>query len=426
MSTHKNNIVTKYWNPNESTGAKETDDFWREHFSQYDPDLTKARYHRISSELRESCPVVHSDAHENGFSMLTRYADIQRVSTDTAHRYSNFPVTIPPFGNLRPMIPMEIDPPMHIKYRRIILPYFTKARIEEKEAGYREQAVGYINKFIDRGHCDIAAELCFLLPLHAVLEAIGVPFEDHEKLKDISDRLLHKTGQLEDPRTAQQVVQQAALDLYTYFEQLCALRRREPADDIVTGLLNSEVNGRPLVLNEVLDMCMVLVPAGFETTASAMGYSFLFIAENPDLADRLRANPNLIPGAVEEFLRLGTPTRGICRTVKIEHDLNGHHFMPGDRINLNHAAANWDPEIFERPEELVIDRKSNRHLAFGMGPHLCLGNHMARLEMRIAIEEVLSRMHNIRLGDPDQILEAPGTTWGFTHLPLVFDKAPSE
>jgi cytochrome P450 len=422
----KEPAVTQYWNPSESTGAKETGGYWQEHFSQYDPDLTRARYHRISSELRETCPVVHSDAHEDGFWMLTKYADIHRVSTDTANNYSNFPVTIPPFGNPRPMIPIETDPPMHLKYRRIILNYFGKARIDEKEADYREQTVGYISKFIDRGHCDIAAELCFMLPLHAVLEALGVPHEDHDKLKDISDRLLHKSGQLEDAEAAQAIVQQAALELYEYFGHLCGLRREQPADDIVTGLLNSEIDGRPMTQDEVLDMCMVLVPAGFETTASAIGYSMLFLAENPELADQLRNDPSLIPGAVEEFLRLSTPTRGICRTVKTEHDLNGHHFVAGDRINLNTVAANWDPEVFERPDELVIERKSNRHMAFGMGPHLCIGNHMARLEMRIAIEEVLSRMDNIRLADLDQVVEAPGTTWGFSSLPLVFDKAPRD
>lgn len=409
-----------YWAPDAAPGEKDLE-YFQKHFSPYDFDLTRGRYLRVSSEMREKCPFAHSDAHEDGFWVLSRYSDIRKVHEQTK-TYSSFPVTVPPFGNIRPMIPLESDPPLHKKYRAIVNPYFSRRKQNAKEEHYREMAVDFISNFIDEGECDLARELCIPLPLNVIMDALGVPQEDREKMESISNRLLRKPGQFEDPAETQRIVGGAAMELYAYFSDLIALRREEPGDDVVSVLAHAEIDGQPLTQNELLDYCMILVPAGFETTASSMGYSFLFLAEHPEVADELRRKPELIPSGIEEILRYVSPVRGLSRTVMEDHELEGHQFRRGDRLNLNWPAANWDPEHFERPEEVILDRSPNQHMSFGIGAHLCLGIHMARVELKVAFEEVLRRMGNIRVTDKDGIKEAPGTTWGIMSLPVAFDK----
>lgn len=413
--------MNAYWEPEASPGDKDLS-YFCEHFSPYDPDLTRGRFLRVSSEMRERCPVMHSDAHEDGFWVLTRYKDIWHVH-ENHDVYSSFPVTIPPFGNIRPMIPLESDPPLHSKYRQIVNPYFSKKRQYAKEEDYRKMASHFIDSFIDRGSCDLARELTIPLPLNVIMDALGVPENDRPKMEDISNRLLRKPGQFEDPKETEQIVLGAAMELYQYFDELINHRRETPADDVISILAHAEIDETPLTQNEILDFCMILVPAGFETTASSMGYAFLYLAEHPDAADRLRKEPELIPTAIEELLRYTSSVRGLSRTVMVDDEIDGHTLKRGDRVNLNWPAANWDPEAFDNPEQVVLDRKPNRHMAFGFGPHLCLGIHMARVELKVAFEEALKRMTNIRIADPDGIVEAPGTTWGIMSLPITFDRA---
>lgn len=409
-----------YWAPDAPPGQKDLE-YFKKHFSPYDFDLTRGRYFRVSSEMREKCPVAHSDAHEDGFWVLTRYKDIRDVHEQTK-TYSSFPVTIPPFGNIRPMIPLESDPPLHKKYRAIVNPFFSRRKQRANEEHYREMATALIDKFIDKGECDLAREFCTPLPLNVIMDALGVPEDDRPKMEDISNRLLRKPGEFEDPAETERIVGGAAMELYAYFTDLIALRREEPGDDVISVLAHAEIEGQPLSHNELLDFCMILVPAGFETTASSMGYAFLYLAEHPEVAEQLRENPDLIPSGIEEILRYTCPARGLSRTVMEDHELDGHTFRRGDRLSLNWPAANWDPEQFENPEEVILDRQPNQHLTFGIGEHLCLGIHMARAELKVGFEEILSRMTNIRLTDPDGINEAPGTTWGIMALPVAFDK----
>ncbi len=188
----------------------------------------------------------------------------------------------------------------------------------------------------------------------------------------------------------------------------------------MSRLCAATVDGRPLTETEILDYCMILLPAGFETTASSMSMMFLILAEEPELQASLREDPERIPAALDELMRYVTPTRSHTRTVTAEFEIDGNTFRVGDRIYLNWAGANHDPAVFDRPEEIVADRRPNRHMAYGYGAHLCVGVHMARTEMRIAFEEVLAAMDDIRLTDPDAVVEQVGTTWAVTTLPVEF------
>jgi cytochrome P450 len=197
-------------------------------------------------------------------------------------------------------------------------------------------------------------------------------------------------------------------------------KRRTPGDDIMSHLCTATVDGRLLTDTEIPDCCVILMPAGFETTASSLGFMLLLVAERPALQTRLRDEPSLIPSAIEEFMRYVTLTRSHTRTVKADTVVGDHQFKAGERIHLNWAGANHDPAVFEQPEELVIDRQPNRHMGFGFGAHTCVGIHMARAEMKAALEEVLDAMDNIRISEPDQIVEHPGSTWGVGNLPVEF------
>jgi cytochrome P450 len=405
---------TRFWNPELPAGAFDDPDHRRDHFDHLNEELTRGRFIRVAGELRGECPVAHSDAHEDGFYSVARYRDVEYVHMHL-EEFSSCPVSIPPVGNPRPMAPIESDPPLHKGYRRILTDVLSKPTQKGKEELYRGMASELIDAFVDRGECDVAEELCIPLTLNALMDTLGVPGKDRAMMGNISNRMVHRTGGAEDTALAVQ-------ELYGYFTELVAIRREDPREDIVSSLCHAEIDGEPLALSEILDVCAILVPAGFETTASSMSYMFLLLAEQPELADRLQADPSLIPAALEELLRYSTPVRGLARTVVADVELSGRKLQRGDRLHLNWLAANHDPEVFDAPGEIRIDRKPNRHMGFGLGPHLCMGIHMARAEMKVAFEETLRRMTNIRLQDVDRVVETTGPTWGLTQLPITFDR----
>ncbi|MCU1690923.1 MAG: cypA [Frankiales bacterium] len=402
-----------YWRPELPAGEDDTAEHWSAHFDGMDPALSRGRFFRVSDELRTTCPVARSDRYEEGFWVLSDYDDIEQVHLDP-ETFSSYPVVCPSFGNLRPMIPIESDPPLHQSYRAVVSNFLSRKQQLAKEPHFRALAAAQLDTFVARGECDITKDFCLPFVLRVLTDMLGVPDEDLETMGDIGMRLVRLDASRGNP----------AEQLYGYFQKLVAYRREHPGDDLVSLITHSEIDGQPLSDNEILDYCMVILPAGFETTASSMSYAFLFLAERPDLADRLRADASLIPGAVEEIIRFATPVRALSRTVMSDVVVGGQQMHRGDRLVLNWAGANHDPDHFEDPGALDIDRKPNRHMGFGMGAHLCAGIHMARAEMRVAIEEALKRMHNIRLQDPSTIVERPGSTWGLEVLPLRFDPAP--
>lgn len=412
-------MAERFWVPELPAGDFDDDDYVREHFDHYAELLTRGRYSRVANRMREKCPVAHSDVYEDGFMILSRYRDCEAVHHDPVS-FSSYSGTIPPFGNPRPSLPWESDPPLHDKYRAIANPFYSRGVQNGKESVYREYVTERIDSFIADGQCDVAQELCVPLALFALMENLGVPESDRPHLREIAYRLIHKEGEVNAEEGSTELVNTAVQDLYAYFTELIRLKREEPGHDVISVLCNATIDDTPLATEEIIDFAMILVPAGFETTASVMGYMFLLLAENPEIAHRLRDDPSLIPGAIEEIMRYVTPVKGLSRTVKSDVEVAGHQFERGDRLILHWAAANRDPEAFDNPDELIIDRKPNRHMGFGLGTHLCLGIHMARLEMKVAFEESLRRLDNIAIPDVSKIVEQPGTTFGIVNLPISF------
>ncbi|HEY2224601.1 cytochrome P450 [Actinomycetospora sp.] len=404
----------RYWNPEVS--ADEHDDLGhlREHFDPLSPSLTRGRYTRVSRAMARECPVAHSDGFGDGVWIVSGYEQLVAVHRDEGTAYSNFPVLLQSFGQVRPMIPMESDPPLHRQYKQIIAAPLSRGVQTAREPSYRDLVRRHLRAFLDDGHAELFEQLCTPVTVHALMDTLGVPDDDRERLAALAIRLVR--GDAEDGTPA--------TEIYEYFGALAEARRAEPGEDIVSLLCTATVDGRPLTDSEILDYCLILLPAGFETTASSMSFMFLMLAEDPDLQRTLRDQPDRIPAALEEMMRYVTPTRSHTRTVVADTTLDGHDLRDGDRVHLNWVGANHDPAVFDRPDELCIDRSPNRHMSYGYGAHTCVGLHMARAEMKIAFEEVLAAMDDIRLADPDAVVEDVGTTWAITHLPVTFTRRP--
>lgn len=398
-----------FWNPTCPAGDHDDLETLRQHFDPVSSLLTRGRYTRIAGRLATECPVTHSDQIPGGIWAVSGYRELQELHRDDEN-FSNYPVVLQNFGNVRPMIPMEIDPPLHRQYRQIVAPLLTRAVQIEREPYFRSIAQSYLATFLERGSCDLFEEYCAPLPVHVLMETLGVPSADRAHLSELAIGQVRGRGDEVGPA------------IYEYFAELAAKKRNDPADDILSHLCTATVDGRPLTEEEILDYCVLLLPAGFETTASSMSYVLLLLAELPELQSELRRQPEKIPQAIEEIMRYVTPTRSHTRTVTSDVTLGGRELKAGDRVHVNWVGANHDSAVFEHHDELRIDRRPNPHMGFGFGAHTCVGMHMARSEMKVAVEELLSAVDDLRLTDPADVVEEVGTTWGVTRLPVVFSK----
>jgi cytochrome P450 len=343
------------------------------------------------SRLLSECPVGYSENY-GGFWFLTRYADVHSAEQDP-RTFSVAPtMLLPPLGTDRPMIPIDIDPPAHPRYRKILLPYFTPSRIDRLEPGTREQARELISSIPTSGGFDASAAFARPMPSLVFCRFAGFPTEDAERFDVWIDRIFYR--RTTDPADAQA----AADDVYAYFRDLLEERRNAPhIDDLIGGLLAAEIDGRPLTDDELLNFIYTLFVAGLDTTAWTIRSSLWHLAQHPQDRRRLREDPSLIPGAVEEFLRTLSPVQAMARTVTRDVDMDGHRVKEAERVVLVFGAANRDPEEFPAPDAIRIDREENRHLAFGVGIHRCIGSNLGRLEVKVALEEFLAAFSDFEL-----------------------------
>jgi cytochrome P450 len=393
-----------------------------EHYSVHDKDCQRYR-HEIYTEMRKSCPVAHSVEH-GGFYALSRYRDVY----DAAHKpelFSSFPVTIPPFGNPTPMIPIETDPPMHRKYRTLVGARFSPKSVEELETHMREMVTEIIDRLQGRTEADLAKDVAVPLPLRAILELyLGVPQKDWEMLKNEFLYMLQPDPEATDEENQERSMQ-AGLNCTMYFAEMLDDRRTNGyGTDLISHLDQAELDGERLTDDEIFGFCLVLVPAGFDTTASVLSRLLLLFAERPEIRGQLEAvigDPDRLDLAVEELIRFIPPQPGVARNVTEACTFANTRFEEGDRLMLLWPSANRDPEEFPNPDELVFDRQPNRHLGFGSGIHRCLGSHLARLELKIFLEEFLRRVPRYSVAPDKPAVWHTGNTWGVKTVPVVFE-----
>jgi cytochrome P450 len=306
--------------------------------------------------------------------------DLAAIYLDTEHFTSN---DFSPFaalvGDTWPVLPVEIDPPMHGKYRSMINPLFATRKMQAMDEHVRQFARDYIAKFKDRGECEFMSEFAFRFPIAVFMELMGLPLDRTEEFLEWEMMLLHAPNM--------EVMRQGVLNVKNYLMGVIEERRRNPTDDFISYGIAAQIDGRSLTQDELFGFCFNLYVGGLDTVSTNMGLHFRHLAENPEHQELLRANPAMIPGAIEELLRAyaAVTTFRTCTKPKL---INGVQVMPRDKVAMATFLANTDPEAFDHPSEVRLDRNP-RHITFGTGIHRCVGAPLARREMVIAMEEFL-------------------------------------
>jgi cytochrome P450 len=369
----------------------------------------------IWDELREQCPVAHSNRY-GGVWLPTRHEDVTAIANDTEHFTSRSiivtghrpPVALAPEG-IAP--PISSDPPFHAEARRMLLPIFSPQNIAKLEPSTREYCRHLVDRMQGREVVDGAVDYAQHIPVRVIANMLGLPESDAERFRgfvhDILEGVAHP---LEERFPTIQA-------FFNYLLPQIEDRVENPRDDLITFLLQSEIDGQRLDPFHVARTVGLLLLAGIDTTWSAIGASIWHLARTPTDRERLVREPGLLPTAIEELLRAYAPVT-MARLVKEDVELNGCTMRAEDWVLLSFPAANRDPAVFDRADEVIIDREPNRHATFGLGIHRCAGSHLARMELRVALEEWLRAFPEFTLADPAAVRWSAGQVRGPRLLPV--------
>ncbi|MFV0318679.1 MAG: cytochrome P450 [Microthrixaceae bacterium] len=399
-----------------------------------DPDnFVSGRHHEMFALLRAQDPVHWSEpAGEAPFWSITKLEDLRAVNRDTDTFSSELGGTqridianLDPDFDTRGVMLVDTDPPKHTRYRRIVNKGFTPRMIGMLETHLQYRAELIVDEVIEAGSCDFVEDLAAELPLQAIVEMMGVPQEDRHLLFEWTNTMIG----MSDPEYVvedENAGRNAAMQLYIYSNELAAKRREDPRDDLVTKLINAEVEGEALT-EEEFDMFMLLLSvAGSETTRTATSHGIIALFDHPDQMAALQANlgdDDYVARAIEEMVRWATPVHHFRRTATRDTELRGKKIREGDKVVMWHVSANRDEDAFEEPFSFDIERSPNDHVAFGGGgAHFCLGANLARAELRIIFREILSRMPDLAPTGPPQYLRSTFVN-GVKHLPVEFTPA---
>ena len=392
--------------------------------------------HEWFAHLRQHAPIYrHPEPNGPGFWVFSKHEDISVLNRDWEHFSSDqLRGGVVGLEQLGPeeqarqdamndagagKMMLTIDPPEHTRYRKLVNRGFTPKVIRELEDHLREASVRIVERALaaNDGHVDFVTDIAAELPLEAIAEFLGVPYEDRHKLFEWSNRMIGS----EDPEYAisQDAVGLASFELYMYANQLGADRRENPRDDIVSKLIHGEVDGERLSETDFDLFFLLLAVAGNETTRNALSHGLAALLQNPEQYAALVDDPSIIEStAVDEVLRYGTPVMYFRRNVTQDLDYKGHHIAAGDKVSLWYISANRDEEVFADPYSFDIHRNPNPHVAFGGGgPHHCIGTHLARMEMKVLFEEFVKRAPRIeQLAEPSRLRS--NFINGIKHLPI--------
>lgn len=400
---------------------------WATDYDIFAPEYIKNPF-PIWEKLRKECPVAHTERW-GGSWMPTRYEDLFKIAQDVEH-FSSRDVLVAPQGSgpdideedlpesLRDYNagapPITSDPPVHTWARRLLLPQFSVNAISKYEPETRELCRSLVSSFVDKGRADGAADYAQQIPPRVIAGMLGIPKEEAGTFTEWVRNFL------ELGLTNTDLQGEAAHNIFRYlWERIEEHRARKQNNDLIDYLLSAEVDGQPVPDQHILGTCFLLLVAGIDTTWSSIGSALWHLAQHPEDRKRLIAEPELMPTAVEELLRAYSPVT-MARYVTQDYEYNGCKMKEGDRVLMNFPAANRDPEKFENPDQVIIDRAVNPHIAFGVGIHRCAGSNLARMEMRVALEEWLRQIPDFRLEDPEAVTWAGGQVRGPRKMPLVW------
>jgi len=358
-----------------------------------------------------------------GIPMISRYEDVlwalrnpEVFSSEMAEEMA--------LGTERPMIPQQIDPPRQTRYRKLLDPLFSRKRSLKLEPEVRRQANLLIDRFIDESECEFNSAFAIPLPCSVFLSLFGLPYDDLDLFLELKDAIIRPQMKTDDPEEIIEIRKQGGRRIYEYFEKEIDARQAKPgADDLLEQFLSFEIDGEKLSRNDILDISFLTLIAGLDTVTATLGCDVAFLAANPDHRRRLVEDPSMIPAAIEELFRSETPVTVVPRKLTQDVTLGGVDMKTGEMVTLLLGAANLDPGEFPDADVVDFDRARNRHLAFGGGPHRCLGSHLARMEMRVALEEWHRRIPDYQIKPSETPTYSAGIR-EVQYLPLVWDAKP--
>ena len=377
-------------------------------------------------ELREKCPVAWTEAH-GGYWVMSGYDTVFEAARDddvfssARNSYGGEGLTVViPKTPMHLHIPIEIDPPEFRKYRKLINPLTSPAAIERMSNLVTTYTTWFIDQVIETGECDFTQVIG--VPSIVTVDWLGLPVEDWARYSFAHHAVLAAVPGSEEYERATKV---ELPYLSEQMREVIAARRREPQNDVISALLQQEVDDRPVTEEEVFSMIELLLAGGVGTTASLVSQTLVWLYQNQDVRQRLIDDPSLLDRAIEEFLRYFSPTQALARTVAQDAEFHGCTVTTGDRVLLAWASANRDKSQFEEPDTLNIDRWPNRHTAFGVGVHRCAGSHLGRAMAREILSQILERMPDYVV-DMDKVERYPhqGTNTGWQKIPATFTPGP--
>ena len=384
--------------------------------------LSVGSYWQKADELRESSPAFFNEIGQ-GYWIFTRYEQVRDIYQHPEIFSSESITPWEPDPAYR-FVPTQIDPPEHSKYRQLLSRWFAPNAVNQITPATHELGRRLIAGIAPQGRCDFVADFAMRFPTEVFLTLLGLPASDADRFVPWVEDFFRGFGGDQDQ---QQAMMAALGGIRGYWSRALDERRGEPeprADDLASHLLHSTVDGAPLGDDLILDMLVVLVLAGLDTTRGQLGYLFRHLADHPDDRHRLAAQPELIPSAVEETLRLYTIIFGDGRKVTQEIEFHGCPLRKGDMVYGLVSGANRDPRVYDRAHEFVLDRKANNHLGFAGGPHRCLGAHLARRVMQVAVEEWLAAIPDFEVAADEPLMErGGGNMMALFTLPLTWEVA---
>ncbi|HEX6860379.1 MAG TPA: cytochrome P450 [Caulobacteraceae bacterium] len=393
--------------------------------------------------LRQNNPLGRAELEDfDPFWVVTKHADILEVSrqNDLFHN-GDLQTTLTPKAidqKVRQMTGgsphlvrslVQMDPPDHPKYRLLTQSWFLPQNIRKLEDRIRAIAREHIDHMAELGgECDFVNDIAVTFPLRVIMEILGVPESDYPRMLRLTQELFGSTDPdlnrsqseiAEDFEKGLAQVQSVIGDFFSYFDAITQERRAHPTDDLATLIANGQIDGQPLGPFEAMSYYVIVATAGHDTTSSSTAGAVWGMCEYPDEWAKVKADPSLIPGLVDEAIRWTTPVKHFMRSATADTELRDRKIAKGDWLFLSYPSGNRDEEVFEDPDAFRVDRKPNKHLAFGYGAHLCLGQHLAKMEMRILFEELLNRVSSIEFaGEPRR--SAASFVGGPKSLPIRF------
>jgi len=382
-----------------------------DHIDLDNPDnFVSGTPHHWFRELRREAPVHwHKERGGVGFWNLTKYEDVKFVSRNPQLFSSWLGGTN--IGD-RPeealmgmrMIMLNMDPPQHVKFRRIVQRGFTPQMTAKQEPYLRALSKRIVDAVAHRGECEFVEQLAAELPLQVICELMGVPLEDRKLIFELSNKLIG----FDDPefQNTEEDARQASMQMFGYALKLAEKYRKEPADNLTNTLMNVEIDGEKLSELEFCSFFLLLAVAGNETTRTVTTNGMRALLAHPDQLQMLANDPSLVPTAVEEFVRFDPAVHYFRRTATQDTEIRGQKIAKGQKVVMWYPSANRDEDIFSEPDRFDVTRQNNQHLAFGIGEHYCLGANLARLELTVIFQEMLTRLKNPRLAAPPRRLRS--------------------